>query len=227
VGDWVAESIGRARVFERLGVDYCCGGKQTLSAACAEKGLSPDEVLAMLHEVPKAADEPDWSTLPLGAVMDDILATHHEHLRHELPRLHRLVRKVASVHGERHPELVRVQAVFGGLVEELNTHMFKEEQILFPLIRQLEAADRRPRFHCGSVENPIAVMEFEHDNAGEALHNIRELTGDYQPPEDACNTYRAMLAGLEGLEENMHHHIHKENNILFPRSIALEASLPV
>jgi regulator of cell morphogenesis and NO signaling len=156
---------------------------------------------------------------------DHIEQTHHAYLREELPRLTGLVGKIREVHGERHPKLVEVQRVFLGLRDELMMHMMKEEQVLFPMIRQMEASDNEPSFDCGSVDNPIRVMEHEHDNAGNALARLNELTGGYLPPADACNTYRATLSGLQELELDLHLHIHKENNILFPRASEREKLL--
>ena len=156
---------------------------------------------------------------------DHIEATHHALLRQELPRLKGLIDKVAAAHGDSHPELGELRQVFAALQAELEPHMFKEEQILFPAIRQLEQAAQQPNFPFGTVANPIRMMEHEHDTAGSALAKIRELTHHFQPPDDACNTYRVMLEALHALEQDMHQHIHKENNILFPRSQQLEASL--
>lgn len=228
VGQLVAERPGRSRVFERFDIDYCCGGKKPLEQVCREKGLDLETVAsALAAQDAKGIDRDaiDWTTAPLGALADHIVAVHHEYLRQELPRLAGLVAKIADVHGKGHPELLEVRAVFNGLKEELEAHTDKEEQVLFPMIKQLETASEQPQFHCGSVNNPIRVMELEHDDAGAALERLRALTGDYEPPAEACNTYRATLAGLAELEANMHQHVHKENNILFPRASAVEAEL--
>lgn len=226
VGQLVVEKPSRARVFEGLGIDYCCGGKKPLELACAEKGLSIDGVLEKLRvaEEPAAAER-DWSQATLSELADHIEATHHAYLRTELPRLDYLTQRVLNAHGSRHPELAALRDVFLAFQDELASHMMKEEHILFPLCRQLEAADGPTSFHCGSVANPIRVMVAEHDNAGAALARMRQLTGDYTAPEGACNTYRAMLASLEQLEADMHQHVHKENNILFPRAVEREAAL--
>ncbi|MCK6439893.1 MAG: iron-sulfur cluster repair di-iron protein [Planctomycetes bacterium] len=224
VGTLVAERPSRARVFERYGIDYCCGGKLSLAEACAKKNIRADELLGALRKA-DATSEPaqrDWNQAPLHQLLDHILATHHVYLHEELPRLARIVDKVARVHGENHPELLRVREIYVSMAGELNLHMQKEEHILFPLIRQLETATSAPRFHCGTVENPINVMLMEHDSTGEALAAIRKATKDYAPPPDACNTYRAMLDGLAQLERDTHQHIHLENNVLFPRAQALE-----
>jgi regulator of cell morphogenesis and NO signaling len=146
-------------------------------------------------------------------------------LRRELPRLAELINKLVARHGDRYFQLPGLQATLRALHEELASHMFKEERVLFPLVRQLEAAEQAFPIHCGSIANPIRVMEHEHDDAGAALAKIRELTDNFQVPEGACATFRALYQGLAELETDLHQHIHKENNILFPKAAALEASL--
>jgi regulator of cell morphogenesis and NO signaling len=215
VGQAVAERPAAARIFERLGLDYCCGGKEPLDQACAARGLNVEKVLQEVDAAGNAAPggERDWLHASLTELSDHIVATHHAFLRRELPRLAALAAKVAQVHGPNRPELPTVARIFDGLRAELEQHMLKDQ------------AQARPAFHCGSVANPIAVMEREHEGAGDALHRIRELTENYTPPECACASYRALLAGLAELENDLHQHIHKENNILFPRAIAREAEL--
>jgi regulator of cell morphogenesis and NO signaling len=229
VGQLVAERPGRARVLERFGIDYCCGGRTPLAQACAERGLDVVEVLRELASDDPRGLEPvrdDGTTdATMGQLADRIVATHHAYLRRELPRLAGLMAKVADAHANRHPELRGLHHVFGELKDELEHHMLKEEKVLFPIIKQLEAATAMPRLHCGSVNNPILVMEHEHASAGSALQRMRALTGGFKPPGDACATYRALLHGLADLEMDLHRHIHKENNILFPRASALEAAL--
>lgn len=227
VGEWVVDRPSRSRVFEKLGIDYCCGGKQPLADACRDKGLAADEVVKDLLAVGESAGaaDRDWSDAPLAELCDHIEATHHEYLRRELPRLGGLTEKVAKVHGPNHREMVELGEVFAGLEAELSDHMMKEEQILFPMIRKLEQAAGLPSFHCGSIANPIRVMELEHDSAGGALARMHELTCGYTCPPDACNTWRAMVDGLRQLEVDLHQHIHKENNILFPRALHREREL--
>lgn len=225
VGDWVTERPGRSRVFERFGLDYCCGGRRPLGEACADAGLDAAEVLAALRESDAAAGaEPqvDWSLATMSELVGHIVSVHHAYLRRKLPRLAQMNEKVAAAHGERHPEVSQCREVFSALSAELEAHMWKEEQMLFPMIEQLESAASLPHFHCGSLQNPIAVMEDEHDSAGRALRRLRDLTGGYTPPHDACNTYRAWLDGLAELEADLHEHIHKENDILFPRATRRE-----
>ncbi len=228
VGQLVRERLGRARVFERLGIDYCCHGGTPLEEACAERSLAVPTVVAEIEKSDArdaAADHTDYDAMPAAALADLIVATHHDYLKRELPRLDSLLGKVLAAHGERHRALFELRTVFDALRDELEAHLFKEERVLFPMIRQLEGATRRPNLHCGSVNNPIRVMEHEHDSAGTALARIRALTGGYVAPGDACTTYRALLQGLAELELDLFRHIHKENNILFPRAASLEADL--
>lgn len=224
VGNWVAAHPQTSRVFESLQIEYCCGGGISLEQACWDRGLNPQQVVQQLEQ---AVDEDEqttenWLSAPLAELCDHIEQTHHAYLKEELPRLTEMVAKVVAAHGEGHPELAAVQEVFASLRAELEPHMFKEERVLFPAIRQLEQSADNPSFPFGAVANPIRTMEQEHDDAGSALSRIHALTHDYQAPEDACNTYRAMLARLRQLERDMHQHVHKENSILFPKAIELE-----
>lgn len=226
VGTLVSEHPEYSRIFEELLIDYCCHGHIRLEDACRERDLDPDHVVQRLERAEgPAPDTRNWSAAPLTELCDHIEQTHHAYLRKELPRLDQLTAKVAEVHGARHTELGEVKTVFGGLQAELMPHMLKEEQVLFPAIRQLEAASDELDLPFGTVQNPIRVMEHEHDVAGGALRELHKLTGGYQIPRDACNTYCAMLQGLHELELDLHQHIHKENNILFPRAAQREAAL--
>jgi len=228
VGELVVERPARARVLEQWGIDYCCGGKRPLREACQAKGLDPATIARVLEAQDQAGPSQqavDVAEMSLTELADHIEQTHHAYLRGELPRLAQIVQRVADVHGDRRPELRQVASIFHAFRQELMDHMGKEEQVLFPLVRQLEAAGEPQAFHCGSLANPIRVMEMEHDNAGNALEQMHELTDGYQPPADACNTYRVMLDALHHLEKDMHQHVHKENNALFPRALQYEASL--
>ena len=224
VADLVLEQPSRARVFERFGIDYCCGGKTPLETACADLGLDLDIVIAALDE-PRAddADDIDWTTEPVADLCAHIVDQHHAYLRDELPRLRQLVDKVARAHGDTHPELADVQTCFIATADELEQHLVKEEQILFPACVALEKG-AAGEFPFGSVESPIRMMLHEHDEVAAGLTRLRALTNGYEPPSDACNSYRSMLDRLHTLETDTHHHIHKENNILFPRAFALEAA---
>lgn len=227
VGQMVADRPARSQVFERLGIDYCCGGRKSLSASCAERGLSTDAVLKALADADRNAPAADTDPARMGIseLCDHVEEVHHAYLREALPRLMMLTDKVANAHGDRDPNLVAVRDLFIDFRAELEAHMMKEEMILFPLCRQMEAAGGPVRAHCGSVANPIRVMFAEHDDAGEAMEKFRAWTGGYTAPDGACNTYRAMLDALATLEADMHQHVHKENNILFPRAIEREAEL--
>jgi regulator of cell morphogenesis and NO signaling len=231
VGAVVAERLGRARVFERLGIDYCCHGATPLAAACRMRSLDLNQVLSELAEsdaLDSTADEEDrvdWIAMSAGELADHIVESHHVYLRQELPRLSELIDKVVAAHSARHPELVTLCNTFSELRQELELHMIKEERVLFPLVKQLEAARAPFAIHCGTVENPIRVMEHEHETVGSALQRIRELTHNYQAPADGCASFKALYDGLASLESDLHRHIHKENNILFPKAAALESAL--
>ena len=225
VGDFVRERPGRARVFENLKIDYCCGGKLSLTRACEKRGIDVNDVLQTIQACDSSDDacsdvNPDGMTLT--ELADHIEQTHHAYLKEELPRLQWMTEKVARVHGDKEPRLLQTRAAFVALKNELEPHMMKEERILFPILRQLEKATTPTELHCGSVANPIRQMEHEHDQAGDALAILRESTDNYTPPQWACNTYRSMLDSLARLEADMHQHVHKENNVLFPKALALE-----
>jgi regulator of cell morphogenesis and NO signaling len=220
----VLEQPGRARVFERFEIDYCCGGKVSLRAACAERGLDLDVVLGALREARAAGiEDADWTAASVGELCAHIVGHHHAYLRDELPRLRLLVEKVARAHGGNHPELADVEATFADVADELEAHMDREEQVLFPACVALESGEGNG-FAFGSVGNPIRVMLDDHDEVAAGLGRLRRLTGDYEPPSDACNSYRAMLDRLHTLEVDLHRHVHEENNILFPRALELEAA---
>ncbi|HPU38222.1 MAG TPA: iron-sulfur cluster repair di-iron protein [Microthrixaceae bacterium] len=212
-----------ARILEHHQLDYCCGGQQTLGQACDEHQIDPAAIIAELDAVPPAAA--DWTTMGPAELVDHLESTHHRYLHEELPRLAALARKVAEVHGERHEELHRVESTFTELKDDLEPHLMKEERVLFPMIRELANATTTPEFHCGSIDNPIRMMRFEHDRAGELLVELRDASNGFQSPDDACGSYQALYRGLEELEADTHLHVHKENNVLFPAVEALEATL--
>ncbi len=225
VGQIVAAQPLLARIFERVGIDYCCGGKRTLGEACVAKGLDPVSVAALLEAAahnPGSKPAVDAASMSLVSLADHIEATHHAYLREELPQLVEKADRVAQKHTWRDPRLPAVAQTMRELANEMFSHMAKEEQILFPLVRELERTGvvSHP---CGSLANPIRQMESEHDSAGAALARLRDLTDGFSPNGDSCNTHRAMLAGFAQLEGDLHEHVHKENNILFPRALALEA----
>lgn len=208
VGEVVAKWPAAARVFARHQIDFCCGGGKSLAAACAAKDVAVDVVVADIQAAETPSDEPDWSSMSLEQMCDELERRYHRPLDEELPRLQGLADKVARVHGSRHPELLELAAVYRALHQELSAHMLKEERILFPMIRRTGMAP----------PPPIRVMRHEHDNAGDSLRRMRALTSDYRLPEDACNSYQALFSGLSALEHDLHMHIHVENNMLFPRA---------
>jgi regulator of cell morphogenesis and NO signaling len=229
VGEIAVENPNATREFEKLGIDYCCGGNRTLGEACADAKISVDEALGRLEKsmtVTVPGGEQDWQNQPLADLIAHITSTHHVFVREECPRIEALAAKVVGVHGGNHPELVQLQAVFSALAEELSVHLMKEEQILFPYVIRLEesyvAGEAAPPAMFGTVVNPIRMMMQEHDGAGEALRTLRAVTNDYSTPDDACVSYRTLYSALQGFEADLHQHIHLENNILFPRSVAME-----
>lgn len=228
VGELVTRHPALLRVFEAAHIDYCCGGKKTLAEVCREKGLDPVEYPAALEQAALATDgDPaiDPAAMSLTELVDHIQQTHHAYLREKLPLLDMLIERVDSVHGADDPRLGDVRKTLLALAAELTSHMMKEEQILFPMIRQLDVSNSLPGFHCGSIVNPIQQMELEHHDAGAALERMRILTDSYLPPNRACTTYRAMLDALAHLEQDMHRHIHKEENVLFPRAVERQNEL--
>jgi regulator of cell morphogenesis and NO signaling len=230
VGEIAAEVPGCTREFEKLGIDYCCGGNRTLDQACVEAKLPVQEVLERLKKSAESAYQPgsteNWKTKPLADLIANITGTHHAFVRSECPRIQTLAQKVVGVHGKNHPELLQVQELFSALSEELTVHLMKEEQILFPYILRMEesvlAGEPAPPAMFGTVMNPIGMMMREHDGAGDALRALRSVTRDYTVPDDACISYRTLYQALQGFEADLHQHIHKENNILFPRAVAME-----
>ncbi len=232
VGMLVRDRQSRAAVFERFGIDYCCHGNVSLAAACREANVPIEDVCRELdvHDSNSTSeDQTDWSHAPLAQLVRHIVNRHHTYLRRQLPLLSTRMDKTVLAHGARHRELLSVRELLRSLQAELVSHMMKEERVLFPIVVELEESAARgsekPHFHCGSVSNPIGVMEDEHESAGHTLFLLRRLTHGFTPPDDACETYRALLAGLEDLEADLHLHIHLENNILFPRAAALESAM--
>jgi regulator of cell morphogenesis and NO signaling len=233
VGD-VATRIPAAKTaFERLGIDYCCGGGRKLLADLKQKGITVGQLVDAIQQT--ASDrtdraDRDWSTASVTELAEHVLATHHVFMKRELPRISGLLAKVAAAHGERHGRMLgELAATFQGLRDEIEQHLLKEERILFPMIIATDAFlsghGERPVSHCGSVLNPIRQMESEHENAGQALARMRELTSNYQLPDDACLTFATLYETLDAMEKDLHEHIHLENNILFPSAAALEAAM--
>jgi regulator of cell morphogenesis and NO signaling len=233
VRELLSEHPGAARVLEKMGIDYCCGGGKTLEAACASANVS---FTHLLEEVAAAAnvfplDTGDWSSAPMQQLVAHIVDRHHAYVRSELPRLRALAAKVAGVHCARHPEMRTINQLVELLAQELEPHMMKEERILFPYICEMEAAADAgrpfPQPFFGTVENPVRAMVQEHENAGELLRQIRNSSVDFTLPADACGSFRALYDGLQEFERDLHQHIHLENNILFPRALEMEGTAAV
>jgi regulator of cell morphogenesis and NO signaling len=219
------------RVFERLGIDYCCHGERLLEEACALAHVEVEDVERSLAEADERPAEPgqndvSWQRAPLFGLIAHIVQKHHYFVRRELRRIEPLLARVIASHGPKHPELLEVQRQFRALGDEMVQHMMKEEHILFPYISQLEESEGRrqpaapPPF--GTVQNPIRMMMQEHENAGSALRAIRAQTSDYRLPDGACAGYETLFNSLQDFEQDLHQHIHLENNILFPRALKLE-----
>lgn len=233
VGDLAVAVPGATRVFEALGIDYCCGGNRTLDDACRFANISVEEVVRSLAQDEKSSpsSEPtqDWQQTSVASLLAYIVDKHHVFTRNELGRLERLLNKVCSVHGQNHPELLKLQRLFQTLKEDLVPHMQKEEQVLFPYIEQLEKAVlnhqevQKPFFV--TVQNPVRMMMFEHDAAGDILRKMREVTGNYSVPSEVCVSYRTLYEALQDFEYDLHQHIHLENNLAFPRALKMEAGL--
>lgn len=228
VGEIVAADIRTAEVFKRLGIDFCCNGKRTLIDACVRADVPIKTVVETLHKLPDEArrSSEKYDEWELGFLADYVLTVHHGYLYDNLPLIEELVLKVAAKHGDRYPTLHLVQQAYLALKAELLSHLQKEEIALFPIIKELAAAKRNYTTPMAgqslSIKAPVACMEHEHQDAGSLLFQIRDLTNDYTPPADACNSHRLMLAKLAELEADLMQHIHLENNILFPKAIALE-----
>jgi regulator of cell morphogenesis and NO signaling len=232
VREVAVENPAATRVFEKFGIDYCCGGNQLLDQACEKADVPVDQVLDALEmeqETALAAKQlHDWQSEPLSELVAHIKSTHHKFTREETARLNALLNKVCSVHGKNHPELFEIQSTFAGLAQELTTHLMKEEMVLFPYIVRMEEAviQAEPVLPApfGTVENPVAMMEREHDSAGNALRGMRKASNEFALPSDACVSYQTLYGALQVFEADLHQHIHLENNILFPRAIAMEKS---
>jgi regulator of cell morphogenesis and NO signaling len=223
------EQPSSIRVFERFGIDYCCGGRKSLAQACEESQLSIDQVTEKLREASGVNDDEDlgqWQSASLAKLIQYIVRRHHTFVRQEIPRLRVLAEKVHARHGEHHVELKEVKELLDRASGDLTSHMLKEEQVLFPCIARMEHAlaigEELPPTFFGSVANPIQMMMAEHDRAGDLLRQIRQLTSNYLAPDGACPSYLGLLSGLHEFEQDLHRHVHLENNILFPRALKIE-----
>ena len=228
VRDLASTNPGAARIFESFGIDYCCGGERSLAQACSAAKVSIQQVIDALEKPRAEESDRDWQAASLSELITHIVEKHHEYVRREIPRLTALISRVASVHGPNHAELEKVELSFRVLAEELTMHLLKEERMLFPFIVQLEGAAKsstRPApAMFGTAQNPVRMMMMEHDSAGDLLHRIRELANGYTVPETGCMSYKMLYQAMPEFEADLHQHIPLENNILFPRAIALEAA---
>lgn len=220
------------RIFEQLGIDYCCGGKRPLAEACERANVEVERVLEALDAVetkPGAAAAKTWNQASFREIIDHIVTAHHGYVRQEGPRLEALLDRVVNRHGDAHPELAAIRDIFLALNQELIAHMFKEEHILFPFVKEMESAVRTggpiPLACFDSVGTPIARMIADHDDAGELLSKMRTLSSDYQAPAGACPSYLGLYQGLLDFERDLHTHVHLENNVLFPRALETEQAL--
>jgi regulator of cell morphogenesis and NO signaling len=232
VRDVALEMPEATRVFEKLKIDYCCGGDKPLGEACATAGVEVADLERMLGEAVQTEAQGngslDFQRSTLSELIEHILDKHHVYTKEEMARLGALIERVLAAHGENHPELKGISGFFQQLCTDLKPHMFKEEQVLFPYIIEMErcAVQSRPAPFApfGTVNNPIRMMMMEHDTAGDLLRELRALSSNYTVPPDGCISYQTLYQALEAFEQDLHQHIHLENNILFPRAIGLKVS---
>lgn len=228
IGELVAQNYKTASIFKKFKIDFCCNGNRTISEACSRKNLDTEILLEELQKTISEGTETniDFNSWELDLLADYIEKTHHRYVNSKIEEIKPYLNKVARVHGDHNPELKEIELLFNHSAEELAHHMQKEEMILFPFIRNMVSLkiEEKPLLHphFGTVENPIAMMKHEHQNEGERFEKISELSNHYNPPAYACNTYKVTFALLKEFEDNLHQHIHLENNILFPKAIELE-----
>lgn len=231
IGELVAQDYRTASVFKKYGIDFCCQGNRTIKDACEKKKIDIQEVLNDLNKLTNAQPEGtvDYQSWPLDLLADYIEKKHHRYVEEKIQEIKPYLHKICSVHGERHPELFEINELFNAAAGELAMHMKKEELVLFPFIRKMQKAKQEniklEAPHFGTVQNPIQMMMNEHTTEGDRFRKIEELSNNYTPPQDACNTYSVTFALLKEFEQDLHLHIHLENNILFPKAIKMEKSL--
>lgn len=231
VGELVAEDYRAAGVFKQYGIDFCCGGKRTVAEVCTQKGVPVAELEEKLthlegHPGRQRLQFNEWAP---PFLIDYIINVHHTYVQEKLPQLLEYSQKVAKVHGHAYPETITIADKLESLAEELFAHLRKEELVLFPYVKELwkakEAGETVTAPPFQTAQNPIRMMEAEHEFAGDTMAEIRQLSGNFTPPEGACNTYRVLYALLEEFEEDLHQHVHLENNILFPQAVELEQAM--
>ncbi|HRA12921.1 MAG TPA: iron-sulfur cluster repair di-iron protein [Chitinophagaceae bacterium] len=221
----VTNNYKAASIFEKHHLDFCCKGKRTLEQACSESDIKIEEVIEQLEKVGETnGSKTNYNELSLAQLSEHIVSTHHNYVKNEMPALLGYLQKVASKHGDRHPEMNKVFQIFGAVKEEMEFHMQKEEMVLFPRIKDIEnqiQEGKKVVINSSYLQSPINMMEQEHDHAGSMLAEIRNLTNNYTPPADACTTYQLSFASLQAFELDLHHHVHLENNILFPKALKM------
>lgn len=230
IGEMVAEDFRTAAVFKKYGIDFCCRGGRTIEDACKDKTVDAETIYNELENIPNQSNNNiDFKSWPLDLLVEYVEKTHHAYVEEKTPILLAFLDKLCKVHGERHPELFEINKLFNETAQELSAHLKKEELILFPFIKKMANAKRKgstieaPAF--GTIENPVHMMEHEHTTEGDRVAKISALSNQYTPPADGCNTYKVAYAMLQEFENDLHTHIHIENNILFPKSIQLEKEL--
>lgn len=231
VGELAARNIASAKVFKTYGIDFCCGGKKTLKEVCTDRGLDPVKVREEIRraETAPASRPTSYQNWPLNFLCDYIENTHHTYVRETLPELVAIAEKVEVAHGVNHPELAEIKSGIDTLAAELSDHMLKEEKILFPYVRDLVLINSgNLQFqlpHFGKIDNPISMMESEHEAAGQILQEIRELSNNFSLPADACTSFKMLYTLIQEFEDDLHIHIHLENNVLFPKASALDQAI--
>lgn len=231
VGELVSQDWRKAEVFKKYGIDFCCGGKQSVEEACARKGVDPTQVETELREIESKGitNAQNFNAWELDFLADYIINNHHSYVKEAIPFIDELCHKVSRVHGDYHPELLEIEKHAADVIDELTQHMRKEEMILFPYIKKLVEASRNntsiqsPPF--GTIANPINMMEAEHTSAGSSMESIETLSNHFTPPQEACMSYRVLFAKFQEFLQDLHQHIHLENNILFPKALKLEQEL--
>ena len=230
IGEMVTKDYRRAQVFKSFGIDFCCGGKKTIAEVCSKKGIDPEQVSRALGEISNDAptSENDYLKWDIGFLADFIVNTHHQYIKDNTTFITELANKVAKVHGDKHPEVIKVAEIFAGVAKDLLLHIIKEERVLFPFIKELANMEKNrgkmPQSSFGDVSVPIQLMESEHEQAGEALEQIRKLTDNFTLPDGACASYTILFKKLAEYEDDLHRHVHLENNVLFPKALIAEKS---
>lgn len=222
IAEIVAQNFQTAAIFNKYGIDFCCGGKKSLKNVCDEKSLNITTLIDELNRVSTRTNNAEnYNAWSLTFMIDYIVQVHHQYIYDSIPIIKQYADKVTSVHGHKHPELEIIRNLFYEVAHQLETHLPKEEQILFPFIKKAEANNDVHSATIGNIQNPIKMMEIEHEHVGDIFHKIASLTNHYKIPNDACNTYQVYFLKLEEFDNDLHKHVHLENNILFPKAISI------